>query len=213
MPNTQRVDFWFDVACPFCWVTSRWMKEVEKVRDITVQWRPMSLSVLNENNDALSDDYKKMMQETWGPARVATRIADNNPDKLDAYYTGMGTRIHDEKVIDPHAGDGFNNVSRAALDEIGLPLAYLEVAHTTEVDESLRRHHKEAMDAVGHDVGTPVLKLGENAFFGPVITRVPRGEDAGRIFDGAVALAGFPHFFELKRSRTEVPENTIAALP
>ena len=213
MADKQRIDFWFDVSCPFCWVTSRWIKEVEKVRDITVVWHPMSLSVLNENNDDLPDDYKKMMKQTWGPARVAALIADENPEKLDAYYTAMGTRIHDKKEVDAHAGEGFDDMLRDALEEIGLPASYLEVAHSTEQDDSLRRHHQGAMDAVGDDVGTPVLKLGDNAFFGPVITRVPRGEDAGRIFDGAVALAAFPHFFELKRSRTEMPENKSAELP
>ncbi|WP_295628945.1 DsbA family protein [uncultured Corynebacterium sp.] len=208
--DRESVTFWFDVACPFCWITSRWIKEVEKVRDIDVTWQPMSLSVLNEGRDELPEDYKKNMDAAWGPARVFTAVAvEDGEDKLDALYTEMGTRVHERGEANQagEATDGrYDDLIRASLEAVGLPTERVEAAHTDSYDAKLREYHAGAMDAVGNDVGTPVVKLGDTAFFGPVLTRIPRGDEAGKIFDGAVALAGYPHFFELKRSRTESPQ-------
>lgn len=207
MANRESVTFWFDVSCPFCWITSRWIKEVEQVRDIEVTWQPMSLSVLNEGRDELPEDYKKMMVANWGPARVFTAVAvEDGEDKLGDLYTEMGTRIHNGGQGGKNTAEGYDDIIRESLAAVGLPAERIEAAHSEDYDAKLREYHAGAMDAVGNDVGTPVVKLGDTAFFGPVLTRIPRGEEAGRIFDGSVALAGYPHFFELKRSRTENPE-------
>ncbi|WBT08217.1 DsbA family protein [Corynebacterium sp. SCR221107] len=201
---TEQVTFWFDVSCPFCWVTSRWIKEVEKVRDIEVTWVPMSLSVLNDGRD-LDPGYMEKMKANWGPARVAAAIATEHPDKLDEYYTTIGTLIHPGGEGGKEGFGGYDEIIAQALEAIGLP-QYAAVANTEEWDDKLREYHRTAMDAVGNDVGTPVIKLGDTAFFGPVITRIPRGEDAGQLFDASVQLASFPYFFEIKRSRTEYPQ-------
>lgn len=204
-PNkTQDITFWFDVTCPFCWMTSRWIKEVEEVRDIKVNWVPMSLGVLNEGRDHLSDDYKAEMKMAWGPARIFAAVATKEPEKVDALYTAMGSRIHNGD--DRPRADKVAEAIPAALDEVGLDASYAEVAEGDSWDKELRAFHQTAMDEVGDEVGTPVIKFGEHAFFGPVITRLPKGEEAGEIFDAAARIAQFPYFFEIKRSRTEGPQ-------
>ncbi|MEX3504987.1 DsbA family protein [Corynebacterium sp. LK2510] len=205
MTTTQKVTFWFDVSCPFCWLTSRWIKEVEKVRDIEVEWIPMSLSVLNEGAD-IPADYARKMEANWGPARVFAKVKEEQPDKVDELYTAMGTIVHPGGNAGKEGYGAYDDVIAQALEEVGLPATYAEVANSDDVDDLLRGFHATAMDAVGNDVGTPVVKLGDTAFFGPVITRVPEGEEAGELFDHAVGLASFPYFFELKRSRTESPQ-------
>lgn len=202
----ERVTFWFDVTCPFCWQTSRWMKEVEQVRDIEVEWVPMSLSVLNEGRD-LDPGYLALMDKAWGPARVFTAVKTEHPESVDALYTALGKRIHEEShALVPGSGQDLGELVRASLEEVGLEASYADVARGTEWDAALRDFHRGATEAVGDEVGTPVVKLGEVAFFGPVITRVPRGEEAGKLFDAAVQLSSFPYFFEIKRSRTESPQ-------
>ncbi|STB94798.1 mycothiol-dependent nitroreductase Rv2466c family protein [Corynebacterium amycolatum] len=211
MSNRDKVTFYFDVSCPFCWVTSRWIKEVEKVRDIEVEWKPMSLSVLNEGRDELPEDYKFMMQCNWTPARLFNAVfSQDGQEAVDKLYTALGTKIHNENRIDRHAHvdepeHAFDELIKEALAEVGLPEERLAQALTTEFDELMRENHAEAMKEVGNDVGTPVVKLNDVAFFGPVLTRIPRGEEAGKIFDGSVAVASYPYFFEIKRSRTEDP--------
>mgnify|MGYP001637535108 CR=1 FL=1 len=211
MSNRDKVTFYFDVSCPFCWVTSRWIKEVEKVRDIAVEWKPMSLSVLNEGRDELPEEYKFMMQCNWTPARLFNVVfSQDGQEAVDKLYTALGTKIHNENRIDRHAHidepeHAFDELIKEALAEVGLPEERLAQALTTEFDELMRENHAEAMKEVGNDVGTPVVKLNDVAFFGPVLTRIPRGEEAGKIFDGSVAVASYPYFFEIKRSRTESP--------
>ena len=211
MSNRDKVTFYFDVSCPFCWVTSRWIKEVEKVRDIEVEWKPMSLSVLNEGRDELPEEYKFMMQCNWTPARLFNVVfSQDGQEAVDKLYTALGTKIHNENRIDRHAHvdepkHAFDELIKEALAEVGLPEERLAQALTTEFDELMRENHAEAMKEVGNDVGTPVVKLNDVAFFGPVLTRIPRGEEAGKIFDGSVAVASYPYFFEIKRSRTEDP--------
>ncbi|MDO5099566.1 MAG: DsbA family protein [Corynebacterium sp.] len=199
------VTFWFDVSCPYCWLTSRWIKEVQKHRDITVQWVPMSLSVLNEGRD-LDPGYMAKMTANWGPARVFAKVATEYPDKVDALYTELGTIIH-------HGGEGgkqgfgaYDELIVQAVTQVGLDPAIADVANSTEYDDRLRDFHSQAMAEVGDEVGTPVIKFHDVAFFGPVITRVPRGSQATELFDACVQLASYPHFFELKRSRTERPQ-------
>lgn len=202
---TAEVKFWFDVSCPYCWITSRWIKEVEQVRDIKVTWVPMSLSVLNDGRD-LDPEYMKMMEANWGPARVFAAVATEYPDSVDELYTTLGTLVHNEGNGGRKGFGGYDDLIPVALEKVGLPAELAAVANTEEWDDALRAFHGSAMAEVGDEVGTPVVKLGDTAFFGPVLTRIPRGEEAGKIFDGAFALAGYPHFFEIKRSRTERPQ-------
>ena len=202
----EKVTFWFDTSCPYCWITSRWVKEVEKVRDVEVTWVPMSLSILNDGRD-IPAAYADRMKANWGPARVFAAVATEAPEKLDALYTAMGTRIHNEGAVEnPSEYGDYNSVIVDSLAEVGLDAAYSEVADTEQWDDALKKFHQSAMDEVGDDVGTPVIKLGDTAFFGPVLTRIPRGEEAGEIFDASVKLASYPHFYEIKRSRNERPD-------
>ncbi len=202
---SENVTFYFDASCPFAWQTSRWIKEVEKVRDIEVEWVPMSLAVLNDGRD-IPADYASMMEANWGPARVFAKVKCDEPEKVDELYTAMGEMIHAGGEGGKKGYGAYDAIIAAALEKVGLPAAFAEVANTDAEDDLLRGFHQQAMDAVGDEVGTPVVKLGDTAFFGPVITRVPEGEAAGELFDHAVGLASFPYFFELKRSRTEMPQ-------
>lgn len=199
--ETQTVDFWFDSVCPFAWIISRWMLEVEKVRPITVNWHIMSLSVLNEHQD-LDEGYRSMLDRAWLPARAATQIQERHGNEaIGAYYTAVGTRIHNQGQND------FEAAVRGALEELGLETEEILAAARTDVlDETLRASHAEGIEKVGDDVGTPVVSFNGTAFFGPVMTRIPRGEEAGQLFDAAVTLAGFPYFYEIKRSRTTSPQ-------
>ncbi len=202
---SENVTFYFDVSCPFCWQTSRWIKEVEKVRDIEVEWVPMSLAVLNDGRD-LPADYAAKMEANWGPARVFAKVKAEEPGKVDELYTVMGELVHPGGEGGKEGYGAYDAVIAEALEKVGLPASFAEVANTNDEDDLLRGYRQQAMDAVGDDVGTPVVKLGDTAFFGPVITRVPEGEEAGELFDHAVGLAAYPYFFELKRSRTENPQ-------
>lgn len=197
----QQADFWFDPSCPFAWATSRWIGEVEKVRNITVEWHIMSLAMLNENNESLPDEYKAHMEKAWGPVRVIVAAEQANGKAIvKPLYDAMGTEIHVNKNQD------YADVIAKSLAAVGLPASLADAANTTDYDAILRVSHEDGINRVGQDVGTPIVAFNGTAFFGPVITRIPRGEDAGRMWDATVTLAEFPYFFELKRSRTEAPE-------
>ena len=198
--TTNKADFWFDPLCPFAWVTSRWIGEVEDVRDIKTVWHVMSLSVLNEGRD-LEPSYREAMDKGWGPVRVIIAAREQHGDQvIKPLYDAMGTQIHIGGEKD------FGIVIRKALAECGLPAELAGSATTDAWDKQLRASHEEGISLVGQDVGTPVVAFNGTAFFGPVLTRIPRGEQAGQLWDATIILAGYPHFFEIKRSRTESPE-------
>ncbi|WP_132297485.1 disulfide bond formation protein DsbA [Kribbella sp. VKM Ac-2568] len=200
---TAPADFWFDPACPWAWMTSRWMLEVEKVRDVSTTWHVMSLAVLNDGRDELSDEYKSFLVHAWGPVRVliAAEQAHGN-EVLLPLYTAMGQRIH---VEGRGIRDGADEVIAESLAEVGLPASLIEAATTDRYDDALKKSHHGGMDQVGMEVGTPVISVEGSAFFGPVVTPAPKGEAAGKLWDGVRLVAGTEGFFEIKRTRDRGP--------
>ena len=199
MTNKTPVEMWFDPLCPWAWLTSRWLMEVEQVRDVEVTWSVMSLAVLNSGRE-LSPDYESMMDRSWGPVRVIVAAArEHGAGVIKPLYDAMGSRIHLGGEQD------YLVVIAAALKEVGLPAELLRFATSGEADDAVRASHARAIALVGEEVGTPVIAMGGSAFFGPVVTPAPRGEAAGRLWDGWVLMAGTPGFFELKRTRTASP--------
>ncbi|WIM97618.1 disulfide bond formation protein DsbA [Actinoplanes oblitus] len=201
MTERATVDMWFDPICPWAWMTSRWLLEVEKVRPLDVRFHVMSLSVLNEGRD-LPEQYRDLMSKGWGPVRVCIAAAETaGPDVLRDLYTALGTRIHLQKYeLD-------EKLYREALTEVGLDPELAAAANSDSRDEALRDSHNAGMKPVGTDVGTPVIHApGPNpdekiAFFGPVVTPAPKGDAAGKLWDGVLLVAGTPGFYEIKRSR------------
>jgi 2-hydroxychromene-2-carboxylate isomerase len=204
MAERDAVDMWFDPACPWAWVTSRWLLEVEKVRPVEVSFHVMSLSVLNEGRE-VPEQYAEAMKRAWGPVRVCIAAAQRYGEKvLRDLYTAFGTRIHLQKQ------EMNRELCAAALSDVDLDPALAAAADSTEYDEALRASHHAGMDPVGFDVGTPVIHApgpdGKKvAFFGPVVTPAPKGEAAGRLWDGVLLVAGTPGFYELKRTREVGP--------
>lgn len=199
-------DMWFDPICPWAWITSRWLLEVERVRDVRVRFHVMSLSVLNEGREGLPRRYRELLDVGWGPVRVAVAAERKYGNAvLRDLYTALGTRIHHDRT--PLGRDLY----AAALADAGLAEELADAADTADHDKALKDSHHAGMDPVGDEVGTPVIHVpGPDgrpiAFFGPVVTPAPRGEAAGRLWDGVLLVAGTDGFFELKRTRTRDPE-------
>ncbi|MCG7426328.1 DsbA family protein [Helcobacillus sp. ACRRO] len=193
----QIVDVFVDPTCPFAWLTSRWALNAAEVRDVRIRFQPMSLSVLNEGRD-LDPDYMEAMRKAWGPARLQLAIDEQHgQDAFSTWYTAWGTRFHvqDQK-------DDYRRVAVEALEEAGLPTDLADAMDTDTNDDALRAAQKRAQDLVGDDVGTPVISFGSGtAYFGPVLSRAPRGEEAGRLLDAMATMAEINGFAELKRKR------------
>ena len=197
-PHTS-VDFWFDPSCPWAWMTSRWVDEVARHRDLDVTFHIMSLAVLNEEND-VSDEYRAAFARMLRYTRLVTAASELHGQQIvKPLYDALGTRIH------PGGETDADVVIPAALAEVGLPADFAAHADSDEYDEQMRASHFDGIGRVGQDVGTPVIAVNGTAFFGPVISPAPKGEIALTLWDGVVAAASYPGFFEIKRTRTVGP--------
>jgi 2-hydroxychromene-2-carboxylate isomerase len=193
------VDFWFDPSCPWAWMASRWVDEVSAHRDLDVTWHIMSLAVLNEDKD-VSDDYKAFFPRALRYTRlVAAAEALHGDEVVKPLYDALGTRIHPGGSLDP------DTVIPEALAEVGLPAELAAYSESDEYDPQMRASHFDGIERVGQDVGTPVIAVNGVAFFGPVISPAPKGEQALALWDGVVAAASYDGFFEIKRTRTREP--------
>jgi 2-hydroxychromene-2-carboxylate isomerase len=201
-PENDVVDFWFDPVCPWAWIASRWILEVEKVRPVTTRWHLMSLAYLNleqRKDEEIKPEYRELLEQAWGPIRIiAAAAAEKGDDIVLPLYTAMGERFHNGGQRTPES-------IVAAIEEVGLDPAIAQAALSTDYDQAIKASHHAGMDQVGLDVGTPVISVKGIAFFGPVVTPIPRGEDAGKLWDGVLLVAGTDGFFELKRTRNRGP--------
>jgi mycothiol-dependent nitroreductase-like protein len=201
---TDVADFWFDPLCPWAWITSRWMLEVEQVRDIKTVWHVMSLAILNADRADLDDKYRARMARAKGPVRVCIAAEQlEGKEILAPLYTALGTRIHVQRR-GREEGERAAIVSEA-LAECGLPASLAKAADSDEYDEALLASHVAGMEPVGNEVGTPVIHYNGLAIFGPVVTPAPKGEAAGRLWDGVLLCTGTEGFYELKRTRDQRP--------
>ncbi|MEU6253707.1 DsbA family protein [Streptomyces sp. NPDC047043] len=195
-----RVDFWFDPACPFAWITSRWLLEVERERPLDLRFHAMSLYLHNIGNE-LPDWYRELVDRSIGPVRVAVAAAEQHGEKvLRDLYTAFGTRIHERKA---DSADNFAVVIAESLAELGLAADLATAAHDPSYDKAVHRSHEAGVEPEsGGYVGTPTIHVDGTVWFGPVLRAIPRGARAAALFDSFRVLATYPDFFELKRTRT-----------
>ena len=196
----KKIEFWFDTKCPWAWITSRWITEVAHVRDISISWQVMSLYYLNKDRDGIGSDYLEHANNALGPLRVITQAAEELGDEIvGELYTMFGSKVHLEKK------EYSRDLIVEVLSDLKLPSSLADAAQNPDLDEKILVSHRRGMSLVGEDVGTPIIAVDGIAFFGPVISPAPKGEEAGRLFDGIVTAASFPGFFEIKRTRTVGP--------
>lgn len=201
MAEKTAVDFWFDPVCPWAWMTSRWIDEVARQRDINVTWHIMSLAILNENND-MDESHRASHKMGYRYGQLVTGIAlELGQDKVKAAYDALGQRIH----VDGR-GAKDDEIFNEVVAVLEVPQDLVTRAEQGEFDEAYRASHVDGIERVGQDVGTPVISVDGVAFFGPVLSPAPKGEEALRLFDGVVMAASVDGFFELKRSRTRGPQ-------
>jgi hypothetical protein len=180
-------------------MTSRWVGEVAKVRDLDLTWHVMSLAVLNEDKN-VTDDYRAFFPRALRYTRLVAAVQELHGQKfIKPLYDALGKRIH------PGGSKNPDEVIPAALAEVGLPAELMKYADSDEYDEQMRASHFDGINRVGQDVGTPVIAVNGTAFFGPVISPAPKGEEAAKLWDGVLAVAAYDGFYELKRSRTREP--------
>jgi 2-hydroxychromene-2-carboxylate isomerase len=197
---TSPVQFWFDPLCPWAWMASRWLDDVARQRELDVTWKVMSLAYLNEGDD-LPPSYAEWVERAWVPARVFTAARlQHGREVVKPLYDAFGTHVH------PGGREDHRDVLAEALAQVGLPADLLAAADSDALDAELKAEHHDGMDRVGTDVGTPVIAVGDVAFFGPVVSPAPTGEAALRLWDGVLLVAGTDGFFELKRSRDREPQ-------
>lgn len=197
MTDTTPVDFWFDPACPWAWLSSRWILNAEGVRPLEVTFRVMSLAVLNEDKDLSAPILEQLM----GPIRVIQAAVEGEGDvAARVLYTEIGERKH------PGQQPMTRELVAEAVAAAGYDAKYVEAWDSTEYDEAIRKSHFTAMDLVGYDVGTPVIAAGGTPFFGPIVTPAPKGEDAGRLWDAFQILESVPGVYEIKRTRDVQPD-------
>jgi 2-hydroxychromene-2-carboxylate isomerase len=198
MSRTE-AEFWFDPVCPWAWMTSRWILEVEKVRDISVRWNLFSLAYLNRDKE-LPEDYKARLIRSWHATRVIAAAQNAKGANITLpLYTAISSRIHLKKM------DVGVALFEEALAEVGLDTALAQAMNDESFNSAIIESHERGIALVGNDVGTPIISVSGAAFFGPVISPAPKGEEAGKLWDGVVGVAGYPGFFEIKRSRTVGP--------
>jgi 2-hydroxychromene-2-carboxylate isomerase len=193
------VDFWFDPSCPWAWMTSRWVEEVTPQRNLDVTWHIMSLAVLNENND-VSEEYAAFFPRALRYTRLVAAVQElHGQASVKALYDALGIRIHNGARKD------VDGIIEEALAEAGLPAELARYADSDEYDAQMRASHFDGIERVGQDVGTPVISVNGHAFFGPVISPAPKGEQAATLWDGVLAISAYDGFYEIKRSRTRDP--------
>lgn len=201
MADRQTVDFWFDPLCPWTWMTSRWLLEVTGVRPVDVRWNLVSLAYLDEREARETGEEATAQDATErrGPGRVlaAARKAHGD-DMVPALYTAFGTKYHVE-------GDDVHSAIEASVAEVGLAEELAEAKSASEHDDAIEGSHRAAIEAAGMETGPPIIGVDGTAFFGPVVSPTPRGEQAGLLWDAVVTAASTPGFYELKRGRDKGP--------
>ena len=213
------INFYFDPVCPFAWMTSKWVRQVQAQRDYTVDWRFISLRLINAEVDYdahFPPDYEAGHTAGLRLLRLAARArAEHGREALAPLYAAFGAQIFDTGP-DPHLSEGEEREWRGTrafaepiLTRVGLPLDLADALDDESWDAEIRQETDEALSLTGKDVGTPIIHFEPPAgvaFFGPVISRLPHDEAAAELWDHVIALARFPGFAELKRSLREQPQ-------
>ena len=204
------IELYVDPCCPFAWNAYQWLVEVRRHRAVELALHLMSLPMLNEHQ-SISSGYRRLLAHTWRPARVAAAAVElHGPDALAPLYEAMARRIFAGADHYRVIRDDLESVIVDALSDVGLPQRLADAAVSGAYDGSLRASHNAALAPMGNGVGTPIIHFGTAAFFGPVMTAVPRGSEALQVFDGLRLLAGYPRLFEIKRPLAGSLELTAA---